>query len=117
MFELSLKTESSGFKIGWGVLLFLAVSNVLGHIGLLIFEPEPTSIFVAWAALNLLATTILLIPYKRHERWAWYAIWLLILPYGLIVFFNAEIGPIYMSEAVVMTIGQLLTFSSFAAGQ
>jgi hypothetical protein len=37
----------------------------------------------------------------------------MIAPYTLIIFFNSEVGPIYMGEAVVMVIGQLLTYSSF----
>lgn len=115
MIKLNLQQHTTGFKIGWGILLFLSIGNVLGHIGLLIFEPEPSSIFVAWAAFNLLAATILAIPYRRQERWAWYAIWLMILPYALIIFFNSEIGPIYMGEAVVMVIAQLLTYSTFSS--
>lgn len=115
MVELNLQQMSRSFKIGWGILMFLSVGNVLGHIGLLIFEPEPGSIFVAWASLNLLAATILSIPYRRQERWAWYAIWLLILPYTLIIFFNSDVGLIYMGEALVMIVAQLLTYSSFSS--
>jgi hypothetical protein len=113
MFELNLQQQSTGYKVGWGILLFLAVGNVLGHIGLLIFEPEPSSIFIAWAAFNLLAATILSIPYKRGERWAWFAIWLMIVPYTLIIFFNSEVGPIYLGEAIIMIICQLLTYNTF----
>jgi hypothetical protein len=99
--------------------LFLAVGNVLGHIGLLIFvfEPEPALIFLAWAAFNLLAATILAIPYLRQERWAWYAVWLMIVPYALPIFFNSEVGSIYLGEALVMTVCQLLTFGAFRKGQ
>lgn len=41
MLELDLKQNSTGFKIGWGLLLFLAAGNILGHIGLLTFSSFP----------------------------------------------------------------------------
>ena len=105
--------EASVSKIGWIILLFVTISNVLGHIGLLFFDNMDT-IFVAWATMNALAATILFIPYKRGERWAWNVIWVLIIPYALIIFFNAEIGPIYLGEAALLVVGQLLAYRAFA---
>jgi hypothetical protein len=117
MSDLSMETnESSVSKIGWGILLFVTISNVVGHIGLLLFDNLDT-IFVAWATMNLLAAMILFTPYRRGERWAWYAIWVLIIPFATIIFFNAQIGPIYLGEAALLVVGQLLNYRSFAQAE
>jgi hypothetical protein len=110
MSETNLKPRSVAFKIGWGILLFFSIGNVLGHIGLSIFESEPTTIFVAWAGMNFLAAGILLIPYRRGEKWAWSIVWALIVPYALVILFNQDVGPTYLGEAGLMALGQLLTY-------
>lgn len=113
MSELTIVKQSTTTKVGWGILLFVAVSNVLGHIGLAIFETGPDTVFIAWAMFNLLAAVILSIPYRRGEKWAWYAIWFTVIPFALVIFSNPEIGPIYLGEAALIVVGQLLTYSAF----
>ena len=112
--ESSLGSQSTRFKLGWGPLLFLAVGNVVGQLGLLFFDPGGDTVFLAFAAFNLLAAIILAIPYRRGEKWAWYAIWAMVPLYALIIFFNPDVGLIYLGEAVVMALCQLLTYSSFS---
>ncbi len=114
MSEFTVQRQSPSFRIGWGVLLFLAAGNVLSHIGLFFFDAAET-IFIAWSAFNLLATAILVVPYRRGEKWAWYVIWGLIIPYALIIFVNSEVGLYYLAEAVVMGLGQVLTYGAFFA--
>ena len=77
MSKMNPKPRSLAFKVGWGILLFFSIGNVLGHIGLSIFESQPTTVFVAWAGFNFLAAGILLIPYRRGEKWAWFIVWAL----------------------------------------
>lgn len=113
MTETVTKIASRRFKIGWGILLFLAAGNVLSHIGLLLFDPGGDTIFLTWAAFNLLAAAILVLPYRRGEKWAWIVIWAMIIPYALIIVFNSEVGPYYLAEAALMTISQLLTYRAF----
>lgn len=113
MSETAVANQSTTFRIGWGLLLFVAASNVLGHIGLAIFESGPDTVFVAWATFNLLALVILTIPYRRGERWAWYAISVTAVPFALVIFSNREIGPIYLVEAAIIIVGQLLTYGAF----
>lgn len=115
MSETTITTQSKGFKIGYAILLFIAASSVLGHIGLLLFDPGGDVVFIAWAAFNFMASTILIFAYWRGERWAWYAIWGLVIPYALIILFNSEVGPIYLAESLLLTAGQLLTYRSFFA--
>ena len=110
MSEMNPERRSLAFKIGWGILLFFSIGNVLGHVGLSIFESQPSTVFVAWAAMNFLAAGILLIPYRRRERWAWFLVWALIVPYALVILFNQDAGLIYLGEAALMALGQLLTY-------
>lgn len=113
MSESAITIRSTTFKIGWGLLIFVAVSNVLGPIGLAIFESGLDTVFIAWATFNLLAAVILTIPYRRGERWAWYAISVTAVPFALVIFSNPEIGPIYLGEAAVIIVGQVLTYRAF----
>lgn len=113
MSQLTISNQSTLSKIGWGLLLFIAFSNILGHIGLAIFESGPDTVFIAWATFNLLAAIILTIPYRRGERWAWYTICLTAVPFALVIFSNPEIGPIYLGEAAVIIVGQVLTYGAF----
>lgn len=113
MSELTVSNQSTPSIIGWGLLVFIAVSNILGHIGLAIFESGPDTVFIAWATFNLLAAIILFIPYRRNERWAWVAISLTVIPFALVIFSNPEIGPIYLAEGAIIVLGQALTYGAF----
>ena len=111
--ENSVLKRSTGFRVGYGILLFFAVGNILGHLGLLLFDPGGDAIFLAWAAFNLLAAVILVFPYRRGETWAWYAIWGMVITYALVIFFNSDVGPIYLGESILMALGQVLTYNTF----
>jgi hypothetical protein len=53
-------------------------------------DPEVASIYamdlavlgIIWAAFGLLAAIISVVPYRRGDRWAWYALWLVPITYG-----------------------------------
>lgn len=105
--------QSSTFKMGWGLMLFLAAGFALGHLALLLFDPGFATGFIAWATFEFLLAAILAIPYRRGERWAWAVVWAVVIPYGLVIFFNPEIGPYYLGMAVLTVIGQALTYSAF----
>lgn len=113
MSEMNPKPQPLAFKIGWGILLFFSIGNVLGHITLSLIESGPPTVFIAWAGFNFLAAGILLIPYRREEKWAWFIIWALVVPYALVILFNQGIGPIYLGEAALMALGQILTYRTF----
>ncbi len=57
------------YKLGRGILLFFAIANIFGQLGLLFFD-NSASVFLVTAALNLLTTMILIIPYRNFENWA-----------------------------------------------
>jgi hypothetical protein len=37
---------------------------------------------ITWAAFGLLAAIISIVPYRRGDRWAWYALWLVPITFG-----------------------------------
>lgn len=65
--------------------------------------------------MNLLAATILYIPYRRGEKWAWNVMWVLVVANAMIIFFNAQLGLIYLGQAALLVIGQLLAYRAFLA--
>ena len=80
------------FKITWIILI---VSAGLGLVFAILLAITPNSILpdpsfrigdaplairiwgVTWIAFSLVALVLLLIPYRRGERWAWVSLWLL----------------------------------------
>ncbi len=105
-------TQSQPTRFGWGILLFLAIGNALGHVVISLFAgPDP--ILLAWIVMNALAAAILLVPYRRGEKWAWYAIWGLVIAYSVFIFSGVPAAVIYVGETVLMSVGQVLTYGTF----
>ena len=110
----TISNQSIMTKIGWGLLLFVALGNVAGHTALAFFESGPDTVFIAWASFNFMTAVILFIPYRRGEKWAWYAICLMVIPFVLVSFTTPpEIGPIYLVETALIIVGQVLTYNAF----
>src|SRR6266540_4004642 len=72
--------QNARFKTGRIILLVAAALMTLNHFGLIFVLGEPV-LFMGFAAFNLYALVVIAIPFRRHEKWAWYATW--ILPIGL----------------------------------
>lgn len=115
MATMTLRGRPLVFKVGFGILLFFTVGNVFGHIGLLLTHDEFQTGFMAWAALDFLAATILWFAYRHGDKWAWYVMWAFVVPYALVIIFNPSIGPIYLGESIAMALGQLLTYRGIFA--
>jgi hypothetical protein len=97
----------------------LAASALLGVISALITTMPPISWFwnpvyesaysimgawgVTWVGFNVLALIVTLIPYRRHERWAWFTLW--ILPLGWVSQFVLLPDVSYLMFAFLTTIG------------
>ena len=113
MTTASLKEQTTTFKIGWWLLVLLSALSIINHASLLFFIPDEATLFLGWAAFNVFSTVVLLIPYRRLEKWAWNLTWVLVLPYVVIALFDSEIGIYYVSAGVLMALGQLLTRSAF----
>jgi hypothetical protein len=108
-------TQKSRFKTGWILLLVAAALMALNHSMMIFASDEPT-LFIGYAAFSFYALAILLVPFRRYERWAWYCTW--ILPIGLVLpaFLNPDIAIIYYVATVVCVAGLLFTRQEFLAG-
>jgi len=102
------------FKVGWIVLVVAAALMTLNHAVLIVALAEPT-LFVGFTAFNLYALVVLLIPFRRRERWSWWATW--ILPAGLAApaFADPNLALFYTAAAAACVAGLLLSLRTFVA--
>jgi hypothetical protein len=111
--------HTSRFQIGRIILLVAAALMTLNHAVLMFVLDNPV-LFLGYAAFNLYALLVIAIPFRRCERWAWYATWF--LPIGLAVSAalaaDPKITPFYGAVAAACVLGLLLTMRDFfAAGR
>ena len=106
--------HTSRFQIGRIILLVAAALMTLNH-SVLIFALDDPVLFLGYAAFNLYALIVIAIPFRRHEKWAWYATW--ILPIGLAIpaSTDAKLAPFYYIVAAACVLGLLLTMWDFFA--
>lgn len=69
----------------------------------------------ALVGFNLLALVVVLIPYKRYEPWAWFALWLLPLQWLSQFFFSPDLA--YLALAALTLVGLLLPYRRFFRAQ
>ena len=102
------------FTIGWFVLLFISALATLWLIILMLTIVEDAPVLMTWAAVSLYATTILSIPFRRAEKWAWFSIWIQVILFGSTIFFSTpEIANKYVVAAGVMAFALLMIRSTF----
>jgi hypothetical protein len=108
--------HTSRFQIGRIILLVAAALMTLNHLSLMFILDDPV-LFLGYAAFNLYALLVIAIPFRRCEKWAWYATW--ILPIGLAASAalagDANITPFYYGAAAACMLGLLLTIRDFFA--
>jgi cell division protein FtsW (lipid II flippase) len=76
-------------RYGWVILFAGAALGIFGSVALL-FPSDPSLLpsdprvpwltrawGITWVGFNILALAVIVGPYRRGERWAWYALWLL----------------------------------------
>ena len=105
-------SQNSGFKIGRMILLVSTALMTLNHVSMIFVLDEPT-LFTGFAAFTLYAFLIIYIPFRRHEKWAWVATW--ILPIGLAVPAFTNIAIFYYTFAAACVLGLLFTMPDFFA--
>ncbi len=100
------------FRIGWIILLAAAALMTLNHAVLAFVRGQPV-LYMGFAAFNLYALVVIAIPFRRCDRWAWYATW--ILPIGLAApaFTDPNIAIFYYAVAAACVVGLLLTLRGF----
>ena len=105
--------HTSRFHIGRIILLVAAALMTLNHTVLLFALNKPV-LFMGYAAFNMYALIVIAIPFRRHEKWAWYATW--ILPIGLALpATDPKLAPFYSIVAAACVLGLLLTMRDLFA--
>ena len=105
-------TRNFRFKSGWIILLVSAALMALGHFSMIFFLDEPT-LFIGFTVFNLYAFIVIFIPFRRGEKWAWVATWLLPIGLALPAFYVPAIAIYYYAVAGVCLLGLLLTMRDF----
>ena len=115
-------------RYGW---VILSASAILGIFAAVLTAIPPMYVFsspffesmypimgalgIASVGFNVFALVMVLIPYRRYERWAWYALWLLPLMW-LSQFVLAPDLRYYLVLAVLSTCGLILPYRRFFSG-
>jgi len=103
---------TSRYKFGWILLLISAGLMTLNHAILILVLDEPV-LFTGFAFFNLYAFIVIYLPFRRGEKWAWVATWLLPIGLALPAFNDLSIGALYLGVAGVCALGLLLTMPAF----
>jgi hypothetical protein len=107
----TIPIQNTRFKFGWITLLIAAAVMSLMHFSLIFFLDEPV-LFTGFAVFNLYALIVIWIPFRRREKWAWLATWL--LPIGLAIPAAGDPDLIfYFAVAAVCILGLLITMQDF----
>jgi|SRR5579859_359078 len=109
----TVAARSTTFKIGWITLLAISALAAINHIILTFVMKDDATLFIGWAAFNLYSSLVLYVPFRRGEKWAWYASWILVIGFAVTIFFDTQIGLFYLGAGVVMAVGLLLTRPAF----
>jgi hypothetical protein len=113
----AIAAPSATFRIAWLTLLGIAALATVSHAALSFVMPGEETLFIGWAAFIAYATAVLLFPFRRGERWAWYATWILVLGFASLIFFDAAIGVWYLGGAGVLAGCLILTRGVFFANR
>jgi hypothetical protein len=104
-------------KAGWIVLIVLNAGMLLNHlvaIFLVATSADEGRMFIGYAVVNALALLVRFFPYRVRQRWAWAAIWLVVLATAVTIAYGIDtIGLIYISVAGMMALAQLATAREF----
>ena len=107
-------SHTSRFQIGRIILLVAAGLMTLNH-SVLIFALDDPVLFMGYAAFNLYALIVIAIPFRRHEKWAWYATWILSIGLAIPASTDPKLAPFYYIVAAACVLGLLLTMRDFFA--
>jgi hypothetical protein len=116
MLTKTVSAQNTRFKTGWIMIMVIDALMAIGHFSLIFILDEPT-LFIGFTLFNLYALLILLIPFRRGERWAWLATWLLPIGLALPAAMDANIALYYFATAGLCALGLLLTMPEFFSGK
>ena len=122
-----IRSERAYERYGW---VILSVSVLLGIIAALVTTLPPLSWFLdplyttgysimgawgtTWVGFELLALVMILIPFRRGERWAWYTLWMVPLMWISQFVFSPDLA--YLILALLTTVGLVLPYRRFFSG-
>jgi hypothetical protein len=89
------------FKIGGGLLLVLILSNIANSTYLVFFDQSWIDGHIAWLFMTIYAFVVVLFPYRRLEKWAWYLTWsfgVTFIIFGLNHINEPMFGPGYIGD-------------------
>ena len=112
MSATAIPAQNTRFKIGWIMLIILAALMTLNHF-VLIFALDNPVLFIGYTAFNLYALIVILIPFRRGEKWAWLATWILPIGMALPASTNPDLAIFYYSVAGLCMVGLLLSLRDF----
>jgi hypothetical protein len=111
-------------RYGWVILL---ASAILGIFAAALTAIPPMYVFsspffenmypimgalgIASVGFNIFALVMIVVPYRRYERWAWYTLWLLPLQWISQFVFLPEVP--YLVLAVLTAAGLILPYRRF----
>src|SRR5512143_1914032 len=100
-----MKSEGMLFKITWIVLAIIGVAIFL--FGLIVtISPGPDNplflqaIGAASMGMGLFGIMITVIPYRRHQRWAWFTLWYYAVFWSAHLFGNLPPGQDHIHQIV-----------------
>jgi len=108
----TIPAQNIRFKIGSIILLILAALMVLMHFGLM-FILNDHVLFFSFGMFSIYAFLVLLIPFRKGEKWAWTSSWLLPIGLAIPATLDPGIAVYYTSFAVICAVGLLLTMRQF----
>ena len=100
------------FKIAWIIILTSAALATISYL-VMIFVDTGADFFIPYTAFNLYGFLVLLIPFPRGQKWAWWSTWILPASMALTGFYHPEFAPYYFGGAAVFAVGLLLTMRDF----
>jgi hypothetical protein len=112
MIATAISVSNTRFKFGWIALLVSAALMALMHFSLIFILDEPV-LFTGFAVFNLYALIVILIPFRRGEKWAWMTTWLLPIGLALPATLDPDIMTFYFVIAAVCIVGLVLSMQTF----
>lgn len=104
-------------KAAWGLLVALSALWALNHVvGAFLFTGDGAGplLFVGLALVGVVATVVLLGPYRQGRLWAWLVVTAEVLVLmSLVLFTQPRVGVWYLAVGLVMAAAQFVTLRQF----